>query len=128
MNLRYIVATEVFRSNTCYGVLDEARSYLSLAEGGTKTVLATHHNKLEAIAEAKHDHEVGNHSEAHGSLWRRVGKSGCLYSLVRPCLPLCEYVPEDSEELLKKAVAMERARLEYNVRDLQSKIDNLAKL
>lgn len=128
MTPRYIVASQVFSSSTHYANLDESGHYLHLAEGGTKTLLAAHHNTLGAIAEAKHDHSEGKHSEAYGSVWRRVGKDSTLYSLVRPCLPLCDYVPADSEELLKQAIAQERSRLDAAIRNLQAQAANLSKV
>lgn len=128
MTPRYIVASQVFSSSTHYANLDESGHYLHLAEGGTKTLLATHYDKLEAIAEGKHDHAEGKHSEAYGSLWRRVGKYSTLYRLVRPALPLCDYVPAGSEELLKQAIAQEQGRLEAAIRSLQAQAANLSKV
>lgn len=128
MNPRYIVASQVFSSSTHYANLDESGYYLHLAEGGTKTLLAAHYDKLEAIAEAKHDHSERKHSEAYGSIWRRVGRDSTLYSLVRPCLPLCDYVPADSEDLLKQAISQERGRLDAAIRTLQAQSANLDKL
>ena len=128
MNPRYIVASEVFSSSTHYANLDESGHYLHIAEGGTKTILAAHYDKLEAIAEAKHDHAEGKHSEAYGSIWRRVGKDSTLYSLVRPALPLCDYVPPISEDLLKQAIAQEQGRLDAAIRTLQAQAANLSKV
>lgn len=128
MNPRYIVASQVFSSSTHYANLDESGDYLHLAEGGTKTILAAQHNKLEALAEAKHSHAEGKHSEAYGSIWRRVGKDSTLYSLVRPALPLCDYVPADSEELLRQAIAQEQGRLDAAIRNLQAQAANLSKV
>lgn len=127
-NPRYIIATEVFSSSTFYAVLDESSTYLTLAEGGTKTLLASNYDKLEAIADAKQGHVEGTHSVAYGSIWRRVCKNGGLYSLVRPAYPLCDYVPASSDELLKQAIALEQARLERDVRVLQSKLVSLCKV
>ena len=128
MNPRYIVAGQVFSSNTHYANLDESGHYLHLAEGGTKTMLAAHYDKLEAIAEGKHDHAEGKHSEAYGSIWRRVGRDSTLYSLVRPALPLCDYVPPTSEDLLKQAIRLEQGRLEAAIRTLQAQAANLSKV
>lgn len=128
MNPRYIVASQVFSSSTHYANLDESGQCLRLAEGGTKTLLAAHYDKLEAIAEAKQDHLHRKHSEAYGSIWRRVGKESTLYSLVRPCLPLCDYVPADSEELLKQAIRLEQGRLDAAIRTLQAQAANLSKV
>ena len=128
MNPRYIVASQVFSSSTHYANLDESGDYLHLAEGGTKTILAAHYDKLDAIAEAKHDHSERKHSEAYGSIWRRVGKDSTLYSLVRPCLPLCDYVPADSKDLLKQAIRLEQGRLDAAIRTLQAQADNLSKV
>jgi len=128
MNPRYIVASEVFSSSTHYANLDESGHYLHLAEGGTKTLLAAHYDKLEAIAEAKRDHEHGKHSEAYGSIWRRVGRDSTLYSLVRSCLSLCDYVPPTSEDLLKQAIRIEQGRLDAAIRTLQAQAANLNKV
>lgn len=128
MNPRYIVASHIFSSSTHYANLDESGHYLHLAEGGTKTILAAHYDKLEAIAEAKHDHSERKHSEAYGSVWRRVGRESTLYSIVRPCLPLCDYVPADSEELLKQAIRLEQGRLDAAIRTLQAQAANLSKV
>jgi hypothetical protein len=128
MNPRYIVASEVFSSSTYYANLDESGYYLHLAEGGTKTLLAAHYDKLKASAEAKHDHSEGKHSEAYGSIWRRVGKDSTLYSLVCPCLPLCDYVPPTSEDLLKQAIRIEQCRLDAAIRTLQAQAANLNKV
>ena len=128
MNPRYIVASEVFSSSTHYANLDESGHYLHLAEGGTKTILAAHYDKLEAIAEAKHDHAEGKYSEAYGSIWRRVGRESTLYSLVRPALPLWELVPADSEDLLKQAIRLEQGRLDAAIRTLQAQAANLSKV
>ena len=128
MNPRYIIASQVFSSSTHYANLDESGHYLHLAGRGTKTILAAHYDKLEAIAEAKHDHAEGKHSEAYGSVWRRVGKDSTLYSLVRPALPLCDYVPADSEDLLKQAIRLEQGRLEAAIRTLQAQAANLSKV
>ena len=128
MNPRYIVASHIFSSSTHYANLDESGHYLHLAEGGTKTILAAHYDKLEAIAEAKHDHSERKHSEAYGSIWRRVGRESTLYSIVRPCLPLCDYVPADSEELLKQAIRLEQGRLDAAIRNLQAQAANLSKV
>ena len=82
----------------------------------------------EAIAEAKHAHSEDKHIEAYGSIWRRVGKDSTLYSLVRPCLPLCDYLPANSEELLKQAIRLEQGRLDAAIRTLQAQADNLSKV
>ena len=128
MKPRYIVASQVFNSSTHYANLDESGDYLRLAEGGTKTLLAAHYDKLEAIAEAKQAHSEDKHIEAYGSIWRRVGKDSTLYSLVRPCLPLCDYVPANSEDLLKQAIVQEKGRLEAAIRNLQAQAANLSKV
>ena len=128
MNPRYIVARPVFSSNTHYANLDESGHCLHLAEGGTKTILAAHYDKLEAIEEAKHAHAEGKHSEAYGSIWRRVGKDSTLYSLVRPALPLCDYVPPTSADLLKQAIRIEQGRLDAAIRNLQAQAANLNKV
>lgn len=127
MNPRYIVASQVFNSSTHYANLDESGQYLHLAEGGTKTLLAAHYDKLEAIAEANF-HREGVHSEAYGSIWRRVGRDSTLYSLIRPCLPLFDYVPADSEDLLKQAIRLEQGRLDAAIRTLQAQAANLSKV
>lgn len=127
MNPRYIVASQVF-SSTHYAALDDSNRYISLAEGGAKTVLAAHYDKQEALQEAKHGHSEGKHTEAYASVWRRVGKEGSLYSLVRPCLPLCEYVPLSSHDLLKLAKAVEQARLEREARNIATKLENLSRI
>lgn len=128
MNPRYIVASTVFRSSTHYANLDESGSCLNLAEGGTKTVLSAHYIQLEAIAEAKYGHNEGKHSEVYGSIWCRVGKDSTLYSLRRTCVRLCEYVPEDCEELLKRTISLEKGRLDATISRLQAQADNLAKV